>query len=137
MNPMPEQCPLCESTMEVHRLYCGGCQITIEGRFDPQTTPAFDDAKLPVLNRLARLSAEQLEFLEAFVRAEGKFTRLEEEIGFSYPTLRARFSEIVQKLGGQPQPDRQEPTDRKQVLDDLAAGRIDATVAIERMRKAK
>lgn len=139
MNPMPTTCPFCDGGVTVQRLYCGSCQVTIDGAFDPYVSarPDFAEDKLPVLQRLAKLSAEQLEFLEAFVRSEGKFNRLEEEIGFSYPTLRARFSEIVQTLGGQPRRGEESSFDRKQVLADLAEGKIDAAEATRRLRQGQ
>ena len=31
MNPMPTTCPFCDGGVTVQRLYCGSCQVTIDG----------------------------------------------------------------------------------------------------------
>jgi len=35
----------------------------------------------------------------AFIRCEGKFNRMEEELKLSYPTLRSRFNDILAAMG--------------------------------------
>jgi hypothetical protein len=37
--------------------------------------------------------------VEAFVRDEGKITRMEEEFSLSYPTIRSRLHEVIKALG--------------------------------------
>ena len=64
-------CPLCEAELVVSRLYCPSCDTTIEGRF---TNGAFPG-----------LTHEQLDFVETFVRCEGKITRMEDELNFPIP----------------------------------------------------
>jgi hypothetical protein len=78
------------------------------------------------MGRLGRLSSEQLAFVEAFVRCEGKLNRLEKELGLSYPTLRARLIEVIRALGYAVGHEPAQVTDeeRHQILDDLASGRI-------------
>ncbi|MCW5860202.1 MAG: DUF2089 family protein, partial [Caldilineales bacterium] len=92
----------------------------------------------PVLRRFARLSPEQLELMEAFVRCEGKLNRLQEEVGLSYPTLRSRLNDMLQVMGFTP-PQQETPprVERKQVLDDLAAGKISAAEAATLLREAR
>lgn len=138
MNLLPTTCPFCDGELIVNEIYCRGCDITSRGSFTPGLVSEFDEAKLPVLRRFARLSPEQLVLLESFVRCEGKFNRLQEEVGLSYPTLRLRLNEMLNDLGFTPQEqERGQKADRRQVLDDLAAGKINADEAATRLREAQ
>jgi hypothetical protein len=121
MYPIVGQCPVCGQELTVTRLSCRACDTTIEGHFS--------------LGRLAQLSPEQVAFVETFVRCGGKITRVEKELGISYPTVRARLDDVILALGYRPSPE--EPItdqERKRVLDDLAAGRISSEEAVELLR---
>lgn len=125
MNQILTKCPVCSSDMIVTRLYCMQCNTIIEGHFHPQA------------NLFAPLSAEQMQFLLTFIRCEGRFNRMEEEMGLSYPTLRNRFNEILRALGFEP--GREEPPvrlsaeERMRILDDLAEGRLSPEEAQKRL----
>jgi hypothetical protein len=114
MNQLPTQCPICGGEIQVTRFYCQQCDTTVEGHFE--------------IGRFLRLSPEQLQFVEAFVRCEGKLNRMEDEVGMSYPTLRSRLQEVIRALGYEP--GREEPApkisdeERKRVLEELDQGRI-------------
>ena len=112
MNPMLTTCPVCGERLEVTRFECRSCDTTIEGHFD--------------IGRLGRLSGEQLAFVETFIRCEGKLSRMEPELGMSYPTLRARLNEVIQTLGFPVGPvvPRMSDEERHRILDDLASGTI-------------
>ena len=121
MYPIVGQCPVFGQELTFTRLHCRACDTTIEGHFS--------------LGRLARLSAEQLAFVETFVRCGGKITRVEKELGISYPTVRARLDDVILALGYQPS--AEEPItaqERKRILDDLAAGRVTSEEAVELLR---
>jgi hypothetical protein len=123
--PIPGHCPICGDSMMITRLYCPNCDVTIEGRFS--------------IGRLALLSPEQLEFVEVFLRCEGKITRVEKELSMSYPTVRNRLNEIIRSMGYEVPGDEEEPDDlspetRRKVLDDLAAGKINSEEAVELLR---
>lgn len=123
--PVPGHCPVCGDNMNITRLHCPNCDVTIEGRFS--------------LGRLAMLSPEQLDFVEVFLRCEGKITRVERELNISYPTVRSRLNEVITAMGYEVPGDTEtaeEPTpaDRRRVLDDLAAGRITSEKAVELLR---
>jgi hypothetical protein len=122
MNPVLRQCPVCQSALAITRLECRACGTSVEGRF--QGGP------------FAGLNATQLEFVETFVRCEGKFTRMEGEIGMSYPTLRARLHEIIRAMGYEPGADDPRPTaaDRKRILERLETGELDAAQAVTMLR---
>ena len=85
MNPVIGQCPICGNHLHVTRLQCRNCDTTIDGHF--------------TLGRLYQLSPEQLEFVETFLRCEGKINRVEQEIGLSYPAVRARLNDVIRALG--------------------------------------
>lgn len=120
MNQVIGQCPICQDNLHVTRLNCRNCDTIIEGHFS--------------LGRLYHLSAEQLAFIEIFIRCEGKINRVESEIGLSYPAVRARLTEVIQAMGyevGAPaaQEGVSEET-RRQILADLDSGQITAEEAL-------
>jgi hypothetical protein len=112
-------CPVCDSELVVSRLYCPTCDTTIEGRF---TNGAFPG-----------LTTEQLDFVETFVRCEGKITRMEDELSLSYPTIRNRLHEVIRAMGYEPGKDEEIPEiagdKRLKILEELDAGLITAEVA--------
>jgi len=108
----------------VARYECESCGTRIEGRFANNAFPG--------------LSAEQLDFIRTFVRCEGKMTRMEAELGLSYPTLRNRLQEVIRAMGYEPRPeDTVEATaeKRRTVLNDLDEGRISAEEAMRALRE--
>lgn len=113
-------CPSCDSAMEVRRLECPSCGVAVEGRFD--------------IGLLAKLSRDQLAFVEVFLRSRGKIKDVEEELGISYPTVVARLNEVLISLGFEAGEDPREAERRQRVLDDLAAGRLSASDAAEQLR---
>ncbi|MCO5200907.1 MAG: DUF2089 domain-containing protein [Chloroflexi bacterium] len=113
-------CPSCDSPMVVRRLECPTCGVGVDGRFDA--------------GPLARLSREQLSFVETFLRARGKIKDVEEELGISYPTVVARLNDVLVALGFEVGEDPREAERRQRVLDELAAGRLSAAEAAEQLR---
>ena len=74
-----------------------------------------------------QLSQEQLNFIETFVRCEGKITRMEIELGLSYPTIRNRLHDVIRALGyepGESETPRLTDEERHQILEDLEQGKI-------------
>lgn len=113
-------CPSCETAMEVRRLECPECGVAVEGHFDA--------------GPLARLSREQMTFVEVFLRNRGKIKDVETDLGISYPTVVARLNEVLVTLGFEAGEDPREGERRQRVLDDLAAGRLSAAEAAEQLR---
>lgn len=148
MNPILNKCPVCGGDLVVTRLHCPACETTIEGSFDPSVSgsrlqEAFSPEQLKPLLPFSRLSAEQLQFVLTFVRCEGRFNRMEDEMGLSYPTLRNRLNDIIRALGYEPA--REEPAvappiqtlgpdERQSILDMLSRGEIDLEEAKRRLR---
>jgi hypothetical protein len=113
------KCPVCDSELTVTRLHCDACDTVIEGRFANGV--------------FAGLTSEQLDFIETFVRCEGKITRMEDEMALSYPTIRNRLQEVIRALGYEP--GREEGAEipdekRRVVLEDLENGKISAEDAM-------
>ncbi len=108
MYRMPMQCPICAGELLVERLTCSQCGTSLEGSFS--------------LERLSRLSEEQWQFVELFLRCEGKLTRVQEELGISYPTARNRLHDVMRALGYEVEEEPAAET-RQQLLDDLAEGK--------------
>lgn len=138
MNRLPTECPLCEGTLIVQSAHCRQCDTTLSGHFTPGPAAEFEEEQLPVLRRFARLSPEQLQLLEGFIRCEGKLNRLQEEMSISYPTLRSRLDELIRALGFTPrEEEKSESVDRRQILNDLQEGRINADDAARLLRTAR
>jgi len=123
MYPALTRCPVCKSEMNVTRLHCPSCDTVVEGRF--------------AAGHFANLSPEQLDFIVTFVRCEGKITRVEGEMGLSYPTIRNRLHEVIRAMGYEPgreeTPEASEEK-RRGVLADLDAGKISAEDAMRALR---
>ncbi len=126
MHPVLGLCPVCGDALTITRLHCRSCDTTIEGQF--------------YTGRLSQLTPEQLQFVEVFLQCEGKIKGVEEKLGISYPTVRSRLRDVIVAMGYDVAPEEEEAEYnrseevRKQVLDDLAAGRITSEDAIARLR---
>lgn len=113
-------CPSCDSAMVVRRLECPNCGVAVEGRFDG--------------GPLARLSRDQLAFVETFLRARGKIKDVEEELGISYPTVVARLNDVLVAMGFEAGEDPRDAERRQRILDELSAGRMSAAEAADQLR---
>ena len=126
MNTLPTQCPICDGEITITRLYCRDCDSTIEGRF---SGGPFSD-----------LTQEQLDFVEVFVRNEGKIKRMEAELDLSYPTIRNRLHEVIRSLGYEPggsdEDEGLSEEERQQILEQLDTGTISAEQAMELLRES-
>ncbi len=115
-------CPVCQNPLSVTRLYCRACGTSVEGHF--------------ALGKFYELSPEQLAFVETFVRCEGKITRVEQELGISYPTVRARLNEVIHALGYEVEerPAEISVEERHTILEQLSRGEITSAEAIALLR---
>lgn len=50
------------------------------------------------MSRFEYLSAEQLYFIETFIKCRGSIKEVEKEMGISYPTVRAKLDEAINEL---------------------------------------
>jgi hypothetical protein len=86
---------------------------------------------------LYSLSAEHLAFVELFVRCEGKITRVEQELGLSYPAVRARLTEVIEAMGyevGDGGKTAVSPDTRREILAEVYAGKLTAEEAAQMLR---
>jgi hypothetical protein len=51
------------------------------------------------LGRLQSLTAEQIQFVEVFIKNRGKIKDMEAELGISYPTVVGRLNDLVRAMG--------------------------------------
>ena len=122
INRIVGTCPVCEDEMRVVRLRCRGCDSALDGNFE--------------LSRFLRLTPEQLNFAETFIRSRGKIKDVEVELGISYPTVVSRLDDVIIALGFESIRDEDELQEgRSRILDDLSEGRIDAAEAAKRLRE--
>jgi hypothetical protein len=147
-------CPVCGDQMVISRMTCGGCGSSLEGALrlsEPRTgVPAGPDAvggdpgaratSHPLaretrerqdaerrFGRLARLDDAQLQFVEAFLRCRGVIKNVEDMLGISYPTVKARLASALETMGfgaedELPAADRRQA--RREILAALAGERI-------------
>ena len=122
-------CPVCSGELAVTRLHCDTCGTTLEGDFS--------------VGRFGRLSREQTQLLESFLRSRGNLREMERELGISYPTVRARVEGLVRALGFGPRADADPdadtavtplPESRDGILERLARHEISADAAAAAIR---
>jgi hypothetical protein len=124
--PVPPRDPFDGGRLIVTRLENPETGTVIEGRFD--------------LGWIGRLTREQLDFVGLLVKHRANVQRLAGDIGIAYNTARARLDEIVQVMGGPVDDDAgSDPAAASvdEVLDGLASGAIDATRAIDQLKRRR
>ncbi len=113
MHPLPSQCPICGGEVVVTQINCRDCNTTIDGQFSSST--------------FSQLTPKQMDFVETFVRLEGKITHMEKELGYSYPTIRKLLHDVIRALGYEPGGDETSELsedERQKILSDLDEGAI-------------
>ncbi len=128
---MPHRCPVCDHEMKISKLTCTYCPTKIEGEFSSC--------------KFCRLPAEQLIFMEAFIKCRGNIKEVEKELGISYPTVRSRLDSVIEALGYAvdkervPENDKEnsheESVRRQEILEALERGEVSAQEATRQMRK--
>lgn len=118
------KCPVCGEELIVTKMECRTCGTDIGGQFS--------------IGRMAQFGADQIQFVETFIKNRGNAYKVGEELGMPYSTVRARLTELIRAMGYEPGAEpKEEPgvtvsiEKRKSVLDDLAKGRITAEDAIK------
>ena len=112
----PRQCPVCSSELTLTRLTCGHCSTELSGSFESC--------------EYCGLSAEERRTLRVFLASRGNMKDLERHLGVSYPTARARFDDLLAKLGIE-RPAVSAP--KVEMLESLARGEIDVDEALRRL----
>ncbi len=124
MHPLPSQCPICQGEITVTRINCRDCNTSIEGRFSSRT--------------FSQLTPEQMDFVESFVRLEGKIKHMEKELEVSYPTIRKKLHDVIRALGYEPGGEEDISTlsdqERQKILTDLDEGKISYQAAMKQLQ---
>lgn len=81
---LPLQCPACDSSMKVGRMFCGSCGTEVCGSFD-----------LPLL---AKLTEKEQQFVVDFIKSSGSLKDMAKNLGVSYPTVRNVLDDLISKL---------------------------------------
>ena len=108
---------MCGERLALTRMSCPGCDTELSGVFE-----ACD---------FCSLDASDRDVLRVFLRSRGNMKDLERHLGVSYPTARARFDKLLERLDLRPDDD--EPSDRLSMLEALARGEIDVGEALNRL----
>ena len=80
----PIVCPSCGGVLSVKSLHCAECDTTISGQF--------------AIHPILRLTAEEQQFVTAFIRCSGSLKQMAADMGLSYPTVRNILDDIISKL---------------------------------------
>ena len=122
MRKIIETCPTCHSRgLHISEVSCDACDTQVRSRYSPCP--------------FCGLSEEEQTFLLLFVRSRGNLKDVEKTLGVSYPTVRAKLDEVIERLAP-PVPAAPAPlaTDRKAVLDLVQSGQLSAAEALHRLR---
>jgi hypothetical protein len=124
MYALPSQCPICGGEVIVTQISCRDCDTTIDGRFSSRT--------------FSQLTPEQMDFVETFVKLEGKITHMEKELGYSYPTIRKLLHDVIRALGYEPGGEEGiselSEEERQSILEDLDTGKINYEDAMKQLK---
>nr|UWI50572.1 DUF2089 domain-containing protein [Clostridioides difficile] len=123
MYQVISRCPVCGRKLKVVKLQCENCDTVIENDF---CLSAFD-----------YLSVDDLFFAETFLKCRGNIKEVEKELKISYPTVRSRLDDIIQKLEGKPNVISSSDSRKKEILDALEKGEITPAEALEQMKENK
>lgn len=80
----PVNCPSCQATLNVARLACDQCGTAVEGDFP-----------LPVISCL---DSDEQKFVISFIRSSGSLKEMAQRYGVSYPTMRNKLDDLIEKL---------------------------------------
>ena len=80
-----EGCPSCGGRIEIGEVHCTRCDTQVRARYRPCD--------------FCTLTEEQSTFLRIFVLSRGNLSEVEKRLGVSYPTVRAKLDEVIERLG--------------------------------------
>ena len=84
MKMLPTTCPACNRHIKVKSLLCENCDTQIEGLYE-----------LPLV---AQLTVNDQRFVTDFVKASGSLKEMARLLKLSYPTVRNRLDEIIERI---------------------------------------
>ncbi len=108
------RCPDCDRPMTPVACVCAECGMRVEGELSTSV--------------LSLLPARDQALVIAFLRSYGSIKRIQELLGVSYPTARARLAGVIERLDGIMEAPE---GDRNRVLGKLESGEITFEQALE------
>ncbi|MBW3661730.1 MAG: DUF2089 domain-containing protein [Actinobacteria bacterium] len=123
----PRDCPVCGDELLLTRLTCEECDTELSGVFQAC--------------EFCALGAADRELLRVFLASRGNLKDLQRHLEVSYPTARARFAELLERLGieaadeVEPAESREERDRAVAILEALASGELDADEAARQLEE--
>ena len=91
MVRVPIRCPSCEQQLKVAKMICTHCATEVSGQY-----------KLPPL---MQLDADEQDFVLQFLLNSGSLKEMATQMGKSYPTVRNRLDDLINKIKAYAKPD--------------------------------
>ena len=114
MAKIINQCPSCDGTaLNIVKIKCTSCQTQFEGNF-----------KIPLLDKL---DEKDVAFVVDFVKSSGSLKDMGRKLDVSYPTLRNRLNQLIDKIEALENTENRTQLD---ILDSLEKGKITVADAI-------
>jgi hypothetical protein len=125
MKKLLIQDPVSGGDLYVSELANDESGIAIRGKFE--------------IPRWAKLTEEQEQFLETFLRCRGMINSVERELGISYPTVKSRLESLLTALELSPVKEETVKKDKSaekkaKILEQLEKGEISAAQAKEKLK---
>ena len=92
MKILPTICPACNNPLKVKILICEECETEIQGQYE--------------LPPLASLCPDDQVFILDFMKASGSLKEMTRLLQLSYPTVRNRLDEIIERVKLAERPDK-------------------------------
>ena len=121
MYKVLSKCPVSNKNLKVMKLRCTECNTVVENEFS--------------LSKFDYLSAQQLYFIETFIKCRGSIKDVEKELGISYPTVRAKLDEVILALGYDVIKEAQNKNEKLDILEALEKGEISADEALKKLKE--
>jgi hypothetical protein len=121
----PKACPTCQGALTVSAVACDSCGTEVHGHFRRCEFCGLDD--------------DERGLLRVFLATRGNIKEIERYLGVSYPTARARVDGLISAVDANGSrhrtANRSDPTERRDLLDQVAAGTLDVGVALDLLAK--
>ncbi len=118
----PNKCPSCNSKIHISEFHCDACSTSIKGKFQLSSFDCLDE--------------NELEFVKVFLATGGRIKEMEKIFNISYPTVKSRLEEIVNKMGISDY-DFDAKNKKMEILKKLERGEITAQDAVKMIKDIK
>ena len=116
-RPLPLPFPDVAEAPLVTELRFPEAGLTVQGEFE--------------LNEFSTLAPDTLDFLRLYIKVRGNLKEVERILGLSYPTVRARFDNLLRSIGYE----AEAADPRDEVLSQLERGDITPEEAAKKLRR--